>query len=82
MGDLNASLDNAVLKDFYNLHNLKGLTKKATFYKSLINPSFTDLLLTNSRIYVQNSSVIGVMKMSFRKTETKIINYRNYGKFL
>ena len=58
MGDLNASLDNAVLKDFYNLHNLKSLIKKATFYKSLINPSCTDLLLTNSPIYFQNLSVI------------------------
>ena len=58
MGDLNASLDNAVLKDFYNLHNLKSLIKKATFYKSLINPSCTDLLLTNSPTYFQNLSVI------------------------
>ena len=49
---------NVVLKDFYNLHNLKSLINKAPCYKNLNNPSCIDLLLTNPPKYFQNSSVI------------------------
>ena len=93
MGDFNAALDNAVLKDFFNLYNLTNLINKATCYKNPNNPSCIDLLLTNFLKYFQNSSVIEtglsdfhkmvvtVMKTNFRKLEPKIINYRNYRYF-
>ena len=93
MGDFNAALDNAVLKDFFNLYNLTNLINKATCYKNPNNPSCIDLLLTNFPKYFQNSSVIEtglsdfhkmvvtVMKTNFRKLEPKIINYRNYRYF-
>ena len=48
MGDFNAYLDNAVLKDFWNLYNLTSLINKANCYKNPNNPSCIDLLLTNS----------------------------------
>ena len=93
MGDFNAALDNAVLKDFFNLYNLTNLINKATCYKNPNNPSCIDLLLTNFLKYFQNSSVIEtglsdfhkmvvtVMKTNFRKLEPKIINYPNYRYF-
>ena len=93
MGDFNAGLDNAVLKDFCNLYNLTNLINKATCYKNPNNPSCIDLLLTNFPKYFQNSCVIEtglsdfhkmvvtVMKTNFRKLEPKIINYRNYRYF-
>ena len=92
MGDFNAGLDNAILKDFCNLYNLTNLIKKATSYKNPNNPSCIDLL-TNVPKYFQNSSVIEtglsnfykmaltMMKTNFRKLEPKIINYRNYRYF-
>ena len=82
MGDLNAGLDNTVLKDFYNLYNLASLINKATCYKNRNKPSCIDLRLTNFPKNVQNSSVIEiglsdfhkmavtVMKTNFRKLET------------
>ena len=45
MGDFNAGLDNAVLKDFCNLYNLTSLVNKATCYKNPNNPFCIDLLL-------------------------------------
>ena len=47
MGDFNAGLDNAVLKDFCNLYNLTSLINKATCYKNPNNRSCIDLLLTS-----------------------------------
>ena len=38
MGDFNAGLDNAVLKDFCNLRNLTNLINKAAYYKNPNNP--------------------------------------------
>ena len=93
MGNFNAGLDNAVLKDFCNVYNLTSLINKATCYKNPNNPSCIDLLLTNFPKNFQNSSVIEtglsdfhkmvvtVMKTNFRKLEPKIINYRNYRYF-
>ena len=93
MGDFNAVVDNAVLKDFCNLYNLTNLINKATGNKNPNNPSCIDLLLKNFLKYFQNSSVIEtglfdfnkmvvtVMKTNFRKLEPKIINYRNYRYF-
>ena len=45
MGDFNTNLDNAVLKDFYNLYNATDLINKATCYKNPNNPSCIDLKL-------------------------------------
>ena len=85
-----SQLDNAVLKDFYNLYNLTNLISKATCYKNPNNPSCIDLLLTNFPKCFQNSCVIEtglsdshkmvvtVMKTNLQKLEPKIINYRNY----
>ena len=87
MGDFNAGLDNAVLKEFCNLYNLTSLINKATCYKNSNNPSCIDLILTNFPKIFQNLSVIEtglsdlhkivvtVMKMNFRilGPEIKII---------
>ena len=56
MGDFNAGLDNAVLKDFCNLYDLTNLINNC--YKNPNNPSCIDLLLTNSPKCFQNSCVI------------------------
>ena len=93
MGDFNAGLDNAVLKEFCNLYNLTSLINKATCYKNSNNPSCIDVILTNFPKNFQNSSVIEtglsdlhkivvtVMKMNFRILGPEIKNYRNYRHF-
>ena len=90
MGDFNTNLDNAVLKDFYNLYNATDLINKATCYKNPNNPSCIDLLLANFPKYFQNSClietglsdfhkmVLTVIKANFRKLEPKIMIYPNY----
>ena len=58
-----------------------------------MNPSCIDLILTNSPKYFQNSNVfqtglsdfhkmvVTVMKTSYRKLESKKVNYRKYKDF-
>ena len=58
MGDFNVGLDNAVLKNSCNLHNLANLINKPTCYKNPNNTSCIDLLLTNFLKCFPNSCVI------------------------
>ena len=41
-------MDNADLKDYCNLHNLKSLIKVPTCVKNATNPTYINLMLRNS----------------------------------
>ena len=72
---------------------LKSLIKDAVGYKNPENPSSTDLILRNNPCSFQNSCVIEiglsdfhrmvvtVMKISFERLKTRVINYREYKSF-
>lgn len=94
MGDFNAEMTEDAMKYFCDSYNLKSLIKEHTCFKSVHNPSCIDLILTNKPTYFQNNKVfetglsdyhkltITVLKTTFQKQKPRIINYRNYKKFV
>ena len=91
LGGFNFSIDD--LESFCESHKLKSLIKDPTCFKYIEKPSFTDLILRNSRYSFQNSFVIepvlsnfdkmivSVMKATFQKLKSKIVLSRDYTKF-
>ena len=76
------------MSGFCDTFGLKSLIKGATCYKNPENPSSTDLILINNPHGFQNSCIIEtvlsdfhrivvtVMKTSFERLKTRVINYR------
>ena len=81
------------MEDFCIRFNLISLIKDPTCYKNPDNPSYIDLMLTNSPRSFQNSCVVetglsdfhrmivSVMKTTFQKLPPKIKSYRDYKNF-
>ena len=55
-GDFNGEFENNFLKEFCDLYGIKNLIRFPTSYKNLANPTFIDLILTNSNQSFQNST--------------------------
>ena len=78
---------------FCERYSLSSLIKELTCYKNPANPSYTDLILTNSPRSFQNSSVVEtglsdfhsmivtVLKTKFQRLPSEIRNYRDYSNF-
>ena len=93
LGDLNSEIGEDAMDDFCNLYSLKSLIKTPTCFKSTVNPSCIDLILTNRPHNFQQSTVletglsdfhlltVTVLKTTFRKKPPKIIRYRDYKKY-
>ena len=93
-GDFNIEEEEIVLKDFLYQYNAKNLVKEETCFKSIDNPRCIDLFLTNSYHNFQNTTTIStglsdfhkmpltVMKTTFPKSKPKVIQYRDYKKFV
>ena len=93
LGDFNAGLEDAPIKNFCLAYSLKGMINKPTCYKNPEKPSCIYLILTNCPRYFQNfcvaevglsdfrKTVTTVMKITFRKMELKVIKYRDYNFF-
>ena len=93
LGDFNAGMEDSSIKIFCNNYNLTSMINKPTCYENPDKPTCTDLILTNCAGYFQNSCVIEtglsdfhtmivtVMKISYRKIEPMVINYRDYKSF-
>ena len=93
LGGLNSELKSSCLNACSNIINLKSLNKEPTCFKNLTNPSCIDFFLTNHSRYFKNAStietrisdfhkcVVTVVKMSYKKQQPKIIQYRNYKTF-
>lgn len=93
MGDFNSEPTENDIKEFCDLYNLKNLVKEPTCFKSLINPTCIDLILTNRCTMFQNTKTIEtglsdfhkmtvtVLKTYFKKSPPKVISYRDYKNF-
>ena len=80
-------------KKFFSSYDLTSMVNKAMCYKDPDKPTCIDLILTNWPRSFQNSCVVEtglsdfhkmvvtVMKTSYRKSQPKIIHYRNYKNF-
>ena len=90
LGDLNVGMEDSSIKIFCRNYNLTSMINKPTCYKNPDKPTCIDLILTDCPGSFQNSSVIEtdlsdfhkmvvtVMKIPYRKTEPRVINYRDY----
>ena len=93
MGDFNSELSEEAMKNFCETYNLANLINEPTCYKSQVNPSSIDVMLTNRKTCFENSMTIEtglsdchkmtvtVMKKYFKKLEPITIMYRDYKGF-
>lgn len=93
-GDFNIEEGESCLKDFLYEYNAKNLVKENTCFKNIDNPSCIDLFITNCCRCFQNTKtvstglsdchkmIVTVMKTTIPKTTPKIIQYRDYKKFI
>ena len=89
MGDLNSEITERAMHEFCDIFNLKSLISEKTCFKSIMNPSCIDLILTNRNKCFQNSTVVEtgisdhhkltvtVLKTVFKKKKAKSIIYRD-----
>ena len=92
-GDFNAEESKPWISQFIDEYNAKNIVQEDTCFKSVLNPSCIDLLITNSLLSFQNTiavsnglsgfrnMVITVMKMSFKKHSPIERYYRDYKYF-
>ena len=93
-GDFNIEEEESCLRDFLYEHNATNLVKQKTCYKNIDNPSCIDLFITNCHQSFQNTTaictglsdfhkmIITVMKNEIPKDMPKIVQYRDYKKFV
>ena len=93
LADFNAGVQDTDIKIFCSSNNLTSMVNKAMCYKNPDKPTCIDPILTNCPRSFQKSCavetglsdfhkmVVTVMKTSYRKSQPKIIYYRNYKNF-
>ena len=93
IGDFNSEDYEIEISSFLNNHEAKNIVKEKTCFKSVLNPSFVDLFITNSPKSVQHAHsfpcglsdhhnlVVTVLKNTFGKQKSNIRYYRDWGKF-
>ena len=93
LGDFNAGVEDASVKNFCRSYNLTSMINKPACYKNLDRPSCIDLILTNCPRSFPNSCVIEtgqsdfhkmvvtVTKTTYRKLELRIVYYRDFKYF-
>lgn len=58
IGDLNTEISEPHIDSFVYEHELHNLVKKKTCFKSVENPSYIELILTNNAIVFQDTTAI------------------------
>ena len=93
LGDFNCETNEPVMKDFCDIYSLKNLITEPTCFKSIVNPSSIDLILTNRSQSFQNSQVVETGLSDHHKMTVTVlrtfcpkqspirINYRDYKHF-
>ena len=93
LGDFNSEIKEPIMAEFCDVYNLKNLITDPTCFKSILNPSCIDVILTNKIRSFQNSQTIEtgisdhhkltvtVLKSFFIKKDPVTINYRDYKLF-
>ena len=89
LGDFNIGIDEPHMKSFCETYNLTNLIKQLTCYKNPDNSACIDLILTKYSRTFQSTFVIEtelsdfhlmtltIMRKTFKKQRTRIINYRS-----
>ena len=90
LSDFNVGIEEQHMETFCDNYNLTSLIKQPTCYKNSNNPTCIDSILSNTPRSFQTTCVIKtglsdfysitliVMKKSFGKFHTRLINYRSY----
>ena len=93
LGDFNSEINEIALKNFCDTYNLENLVTEATCFKSHLNPSSIDLILTNRPRSFQNTTILetglsdhhkmtlSVLKIVVPKQIPSLIKYRDYKNF-
>ena len=93
IGDFHVEESEDTLAYFLNCHNASNLVRDKTCFKSLSNPKYIDLIITNKAGCFQNTIatcvglsdchkfVTTVLKASFKKALPKEVFYRDYKYF-
>ena len=90
LGDLNCTASDVLMKYSCELYNLENLIKEAACNRNVNNPSYIDVVLTNSPDSFHNSIAIEtglsayhkiIIKIYSKKREPITINYRSYKRF-
>ena len=93
LGNFNCETNEPVVKDFCDIYSLKNLITEPTWFKSIVNPSSIDLILTNRSQSFQNSQVVETGLSDHHKMTVTVlrtfcpkqspirINYRDYKHF-
>ena len=86
-------MEESSIKIFFSNYNLTSIINRPTWYKNPDKPTCIDLILTNCPGSFQNSCVtetglsdfhkmaVTVIKTSYRKIESRVINYQDYKSF-
>ena len=89
----NSEILEVCLDLFLYKHGLKNLVTEKTWFKSVSNPSWIDLFLTNQEFSLQSNVIVAIclpyfhklllliLKTSFSKNKPKKICYQNYENF-
>ena len=89
LGDFNIGIDEPHMKSFCETYNLTNLIKQLTCYKNPDNSACIDLIVIKYPRTFQSTCVIetelsdfhlmtlNIMKKTFKKQRTRIINYRS-----
>ena len=67
IGDFNAEESQSCLSQFLFEMNAKNIVKKPIYYRSLSNPSYIDLVITNSSSSFQNTKAISTLLSDLHK---------------
>ena len=90
LGDFNSEITELRMNEFCETYNLKSLINEPTCFKSILNPSCIDLILTNKHRSFQSSHtvetglsdhhkmVISVMRSYFPKQAPVLVTYRDF----
>ena len=93
LGDFNSEVNEEKMNEFCDMYNLKNVIKEATCFKSVLNPSSIDMILTSRFRSFQNSQVIEtdlsdhhkmtitVLRMFVKKQAPIFIKYGDYKNF-
>ena len=93
MCNFNVEPNDVNMKNFCQICGCKNIVKDKTCFKNSINPTCTDLIITNRPKFFQESEIIEtgllgfhkmnvtVMKVFYHKRKPKIIQYRKYKDF-
>ena len=73
IGDFNGEESEPCLSQFLFEINAKNIVKEPTCFKSLSNPSCTDLVITNSSSNFQNTKAISTGSSDFHKMEVSVL---------